>query len=86
MFEPQKNETSVTTINRVFESAARNIRIGSSASFSVVTFFLSVTDIGPTLDVLARRKMELETGLAVSGKAFGSLAAAIVSSRKRWTE
>jgi hypothetical protein len=31
-----------------------------------VTFCLKLTDIGPTLDLLARRKTELETGLAVS--------------------
>jgi two-component system, chemotaxis family, protein-glutamate methylesterase/glutaminase len=31
-----------------------------------VTFCLKLADIGPTLDLLARRKTELETGLAVS--------------------
>ncbi|MBX3302181.1 MAG: chemotaxis protein CheB [Nitrospira sp.] len=31
-----------------------------------VTFCLSLADIGPTLDLLARRRTELETGLAVS--------------------
>jgi len=31
-----------------------------------VTFCLSLADIGPTLDLLARRQTELETGLAVS--------------------
>jgi chemotaxis response regulator CheB len=30
-----------------------------------VTFCLALSDIGPTLDLLARRKTELETGLAV---------------------
>lgn len=31
-----------------------------------VTFCLKLADIGPTLDLLARRKTELETGMAVS--------------------
>ena len=51
-----------------------------------VTFCLDLADIGPTLDLLARRKTELETGLAASvrmvKKRVAFLARLIVQSTK----
>ena len=106
--EPQKKVHPVTTINRLFESAAKEyqdrvtgviltglLRDGTAGLKAVhdaggltivqdpteaeyadmptnamedlpVTFCLKVAEIGPALDVLARRKTELETGLSVS--------------------
>ena len=43
-----------------------------------VTFCLKLADIGPTLDLLARRKTELETGLAVSVRALKERVALLV--------
>jgi len=106
--EPQKKDVPATTINRLFESAAKAYRdrvIGviltgllrdgtaglkavhdaggltivqdpTEAEYSdmpanamqdlPVTFCLKLAEIGQALDVLVRRKTELETGLAVS--------------------
>jgi two-component system chemotaxis response regulator CheB len=43
-----------------------------------VTFSLKLADIGPTLDLLARRKSELETGLAVSVRTLKERVALLV--------
>lgn len=43
-----------------------------------VTFCLKLADIGPALDLLARRKTELETGLAVSVRALKGRVALLV--------
>jgi chemotaxis response regulator CheB len=43
-----------------------------------VTFCLRLADIGPTLDLLARRKTELETGLAVSVRTLKERVAMLV--------
>ena len=43
-----------------------------------VTFCLSLADIGPTLDLLARRKTELETGLSVSVRMLKERVALII--------
>lgn len=106
--EPQKKVHPVTTINRLFESAAKEyqdrvigviltgfLKDGTAGLKAVhdaggltivqdpteaeyadmptnamqdlpVTFCLKLAEIGPALDVLARRRTELETGLAVS--------------------
>lgn len=108
--ELQKQSIPVTTINRLFESAAKEyrdrvvgviltglLRDGTAGLKAVhdaggltivqdpteaeypempanamkdlpVTFCLKLAEIGPALDVLARRKTELETGLAVSAR------------------
>lgn len=108
--EPQKKDIPVTTINRLFESAAKEYRdrvigviltgllrdgtVGLKAVHDAggltivqdpteaeypdmpanamrelpVTFCLKLAEIGPALDVLARRTTELETGLAVSAR------------------
>ena len=108
--EPRKKAIPVTTINRLFESAAKEyrdrvigvvlsglLRDGTAGLKAVhdaggltivqdpteaeypempanamqdlpVTFCLKLAEIGPALDVLARRKTELETGLAVSSR------------------
>ena len=108
--EPQKQSIPVTTINRLFESAAKEYRdlvigvilsgllkdgtaglkaVHDAGGLTIVqdpteaeypdmpanamkdlpvTFCLKVAEIGPALDVLARRKTELETGLAVSAR------------------
>lgn len=108
--EPQTKDRPVTTINRLFESAAKEyrdrvigvvlsglLRDGTAGLKAVhdaggltivqdpteaeypdmpanamqdlpVTFCLKLAEIGPALDVLARRKTELETGLAVSAR------------------
>lgn len=108
--EPQKKVHPVTTINRLFESAAQEyrdrvigvilsglLRDGTAGLKAVhnaggltivqdpaeaeypdmpanamrdlpVTFCLNLHEIGAALDVLARRKTELETGLAVSAR------------------
>lgn len=108
--EPQKKVHPVTTINRLFVSAAKEyqdrvigvvlsglLRDGTAGLRAVhdaggltivqepadaeypempanamqdlpVTFCLNLAEIGPALDVLARRKTELETGLAASAR------------------
>lgn len=108
--EPQQKVHPVTTINRLFESAAKEyrdrvigvvlsglLRDGTAGLKAVhdaggltivqdpveaeyadmpanamqdlpVTFCLSLAEIGQALDVLARRKTELETGLAASAR------------------
>ena len=108
--EPKRKDHPVTTINRLFESAAKEYRdrvigviltgllrdgtVGLKAVHEAggltivqdpteaeypemptnamkdlpVTFCLKLTEIGPAIDVLARRKTELETGLAVSAR------------------
>ena len=108
--ESQKTNYPVTTINRLFESAAKEyrdrvigviltglLRDGTAGLKAVhdaggltivqdpaeaeyadmpasamqdlpVTFCLKLAEIGPALDVLARRKTELETGLAASAR------------------
>ena len=106
--EPQTKGPPVTTINRLFESAATEYRdrvigviltgllkdgtaglkaVHDAGGLTIVqdpaeaeypdmpanamqdlpvTFCLKLAEIGPSLDVLARRKTELETGLALS--------------------
>ena len=108
--EPEAKVYPVTTINRLFESAAKQyrervigvvlsglLRDGTEGLKAVhdaggltivqdpagaeypempanamkdlpVTFCLKLAEIGPALDLLARRKTELETGLAVSAR------------------
>jgi chemotaxis response regulator CheB len=108
LLEPHQQVHPVTTINRLFESAAKEyqdrvtgviltgfLRDGTAGLKAVhdaggltivqdpteaeyadmptnamqdlpVTFCLKLAEIGPVLDLLVRRKTELETGLAVS--------------------
>lgn len=115
--EPQTKARPVTTINRLFESAAKEyrdrvigvvlsglLRDGTAGLKAVhdaggltivqdptdaeypempanamqdlpVTFCLNLAEIGPALDLLARRKTELETGLAVSARMLKERAA-----------
>lgn len=115
--EPQTKDRPVTTINRLFESAAKEyrdrvigvilsglLRDGTAGLKAVhdaggltivqdptdaeypdmpanamqdlpVTFCLKLAEIGPALDLLARRKTELETGLAASARMLKERAA-----------
>ena len=108
--EPRRKAHPVTTINRLFESAAKEyqdrvigvvlsglLTDGTAGLKAVhdaggvtivqdptnaeypempanamqdlpVTFCLNLAEIGPALDVLARRKTELETGLSASAR------------------